>query len=288
MSFSDPGFPVTPAADANSAVDLLSQPPSYHSEYYIQDGMTEFLVENRLFRVDSHFLIRESEKLRSIIMRPREAGDSTIALSGVTCAEFESLMDFFYHGMHDDFDLTLAEWSAVLAIATHFDMAKIRERAIAEIGRSAETLDPVDKILLAKKYGVEAWLAPAYVVLCRRENALEESEAQRLGLETTVKMFQAREKSLRTKPPLTPVEPSLSPRDQPGSSSGGWGIGTWDPTIDFGGAVPAISENHRVLAVVNSIFYPAKDPEIQPPPSVGRKSKVGGKKGGKSRSAVAE
>lgn len=44
MSFSDPGFPVTPAADANSAVDLLSQPPSYHSEYYIQDGMTEFLV----------------------------------------------------------------------------------------------------------------------------------------------------------------------------------------------------------------------------------------------------
>ncbi|KII91624.1 hypothetical protein PLICRDRAFT_51762 [Plicaturopsis crispa FD-325 SS-3] len=276
VSYSAPSIPATPSTDAmaRDVADVrLPEPPSYHSEFYIQNGMNEFLVENQLFRVHSYFLVRESEKLRSIIMRPREASDSAIPLPGVTVTEFESLMSFFHHGMHSDYDPSLDEWTALLSIASHFGMASLRERAIAEIDDFSEGVEPVDKILLARKYGVEAWLAPAYVALCRRENALDEGEGERLGMDTTVKLFRAREiwREARQHPVAASVPVAYR----------GFGAVAAAPA-DPGTA--ADEERERVLDIVNSVFYPVKETDaVAQPGSTVDAAKKGKKKGKKGK-----
>ena len=71
-------------------------------------------------------------------------------------------------------------------------MEKVHKRAVKELGDMG--LDPVDRIVLAAKHNVPAWLNPAYVELCTREDPLREEEVQRLGLITTWKLMCAREK----------------------------------------------------------------------------------------------
>lgn len=70
-------------------------------------------------------------------------------------------------------------------------MEKVRTRAIREIETFA--LDPVDKIILAVNHDVPAWLKPAYVELCQREDPIQEEEAVKLGLSTAMKLARARE-----------------------------------------------------------------------------------------------
>jgi hypothetical protein len=71
-------------------------------------------------------------------------------------------------------------------------MEKVHTRAVKEL--EGMGLDPVDRIILAAEHNVPAWLNPAYVELCTREDSLREEEVRRLGLITTWKLMCAREK----------------------------------------------------------------------------------------------
>lgn len=70
-------------------------------------------------------------------------------------------------------------------------MGKVRQRAITELGTFQ--IDPIDKIIIAVKNGVPAWLEPAYVELCQREEPIRGEEAEKLGLHTAMKLACARE-----------------------------------------------------------------------------------------------
>jgi hypothetical protein len=216
--------------------------PTYHPKFYIQEGMATFLVENRLFKIHHHFLVRESEKFRSIIMRPRAPSDNIIMLPDVTCHEFECLLDFFYNGMHDDYGPAFREWLALLSIATRFGMDKIRRGVIFQIESQPFEMDPIEKILLAKLHGIDGWLAPAYADLCLRAEPLQGWEAEKLGLAVTVMLAQAREKFRAVPGPCDKNDRrgGLSPR--PADSE------------------PAVPHGHptRALGIVNDIFWPPK------------------------------
>lgn len=95
--------------------------------------------------------------------------------------------------MHDDFELSLNEWIAILSISSRYDMGRIRQRAIRQIISHHPHIDPVEKIVLAEKHDITAWLPSAYASLCQRVNPLEEWEAEKLGLRITVKLARARE-----------------------------------------------------------------------------------------------
>ena len=100
-------------------------------------------------------------------------------------------------------------------------MEKVRNRAVKEL--EGMGLDPVDRIVLAVGHDVPAWLEPAYVELCTRENPLLEAEAQRLGLSTTLKLMCAREKIRANTPPnharATPIQYTASVCSFPAISS---------------------------------------------------------------------
>lgn len=106
--------------------------------------------------------------------------------------------------MHSGFELSLAEWIALLSISSLYDMTKIRRRAIDEIIRCVPPIDPVEKIVQAQKHDIPEWLPSAYKDLCRRKNPLEEWEAVRIGINVTVKVARVRE-AMREVNPYTDV-----------------------------------------------------------------------------------
>jgi hypothetical protein len=61
---------------------------------------------------------------------------------------------------------------------------------------------PIDKVVLAHKYGVSHWLLPAYHNICEREEWLSDEEGYRLGLGDVLKIGRARQ-AVRSADPAT-------------------------------------------------------------------------------------
>ncbi|KAM6503779.1 hypothetical protein JOM56_000722, partial [Amanita muscaria] len=147
-------------------------------------------VEDTMFRMDSHFLQRESETLRGIIAASKA---DSIRLKGTTVAEFRALWRYFYEGMYDDYKPSTTEWMDLLAIANTYGFTKVYRRAVYEIDDLDSAIDPIERILLAKRLKVNRWLAPAYAALCSRTDPITASEAEKLGMYTFVALVAARE-----------------------------------------------------------------------------------------------
>ena len=118
--------------------------------------------------------------------------------------------------MYDDYKPSTTEWMDLLSIANTYGFTKVYRRAIYEIDDLDDAIDPVERILLAKRLKVNRWLAPAYATLCSRTDPITASEAEKLGMYTFVALVAAREsfyrdKSLNTvtKDPVSLVTPNL-------------------------------------------------------------------------------
>jgi hypothetical protein len=80
---------------------------------------------------------------------------------------------------------TQAEWTSVLHLAHRWNFSKIRALAIDKIAVIAE---PVDRIVLARRYDVVQWLPLAYLALCEREDCPSNAEGDRLGMHDALKI----------------------------------------------------------------------------------------------------
>lgn len=56
-----------------------------------------------------------------------------------------------------------------------------------------KVLGDVDKIVFAREFGVEDWLAPAHTRLCQRTDAITSEEASKLGIESLLLILRTRE-----------------------------------------------------------------------------------------------
>ncbi|KZT64218.1 hypothetical protein DAEQUDRAFT_732884 [Daedalea quercina L-15889] len=257
-------------------------PPPRHDEYYIDDELVIFLVEDRLFKVHKYFLVRESLLLHDLFPLPsgnavEEGKDDyhPIRLDAVKMQEFTSLMRFFYHGMFDDCGVTLPQWIDILSISCRWLCDKLRERAIKEIHEHRPRIDPVQKIALAVVYNIPDWLHPSYAAICQRALPLTPQEGETLGLDRAIRLAQAREavrqdanmpraeqrtttggrggRQGSARPPSTPAP--IEPEPRPSTCSA-WQ--TWE-----GLTVPDSEETydpHRVAEIVAEVFT-VPDPE---------------------------
>jgi hypothetical protein len=101
--------------------------------------------------------------------------------------------------------MTKEGWISVLRLAEMWNFKDIRALAILKL--TNEPMEPVEQILLAKTYVVPQWLRAGYYALATRSDVLSSEEAKRIGYETAVLMFQAREQILKVsyggyQPPL--------------------------------------------------------------------------------------
>ncbi|KAK2464830.1 hypothetical protein APHAL10511_003129 [Amanita phalloides] len=202
------------------------------SECFLKSSMISVIVEDTKFRLDSHFLQRESETLKAIIAASKA---DSIRLEAATVAEFRALWRFFYEGMYDDYKPSTTEWMDLLTIANTYGFTKVYRRAVSEIDDLDGAIDPIERILLAKRLKVNRWLAPAYATLCSRPDPITASEAEKLGMYTFATLVAARESFYRdhsllktsTDNPASLVTPNLrccgyTPAQLNVSPNGGW------------------------------------------------------------------
>ncbi|KAI0057836.1 hypothetical protein BV25DRAFT_1830754 [Artomyces pyxidatus] len=204
MSALDPDHQILPAISTSVVVSApVEDPIVRHAKFYIDDDATVvFCLGKTLYKVHRYFLIRESHFFRDMFSLPPtdehahiEGMDDVhaIVLTGVTNFEFESILDFFYYGMHSDYHTDLTVWIALLSISTRLIFEKVRSRAITEINALSASLDPFEQILLAIKYDVRDWLKVAYVRIVDRDALITEKEAHRIPFSVLVMLMRARD-----------------------------------------------------------------------------------------------
>jgi hypothetical protein len=83
------------------------------------------------------------------------------------------------------------EWLSVLKLSTLWRFKELRTKALNRL--SQIQIDPVDKVILARDYGVEGWLVEGYTELVKRDEGLSSEARRRLGYETALQLYVKRE-----------------------------------------------------------------------------------------------
>jgi hypothetical protein len=176
-----------------------------HKAYYmvLEDVYVRLQAGDVVFRIHTHFFLRESDEARALI---EQAKNVKLVLEDVTPDDLERFCDVLYCGYgpprtpllctHHLFRCadtpplhTQAEWTSVLHLAHRWNFASVRALAIHKLGTLA---GPVDRVVLARVYGIKHWLPLAYQTLCEREVFLSDEEGLRLGIEDVLKIGRAR------------------------------------------------------------------------------------------------
>lgn len=98
--------------------------------------------------------------------------------------------------------MTQEGWIAVLKLATMWSFKDIRKLAISEL--TEQSVEPVEKVLLARACSVPGWLRAGYNTLARRPDVLSLEEAERIGYRTAVRLFHVREQILKVESAKNP------------------------------------------------------------------------------------
>ncbi|KAG7449886.1 uncharacterized protein BT62DRAFT_917462 [Guyanagaster necrorhizus] len=162
-----------------------------HPRYYFQDGNVTLEIDRTRYKIHRHFLVTNSpvfaKELPPYIIYTTLTGN-------VDKQAFELVLSLFYpkdcfsgHDIKSEPD-----WRKVLVFACQYKMTVIRDMALTKV----PTLDPVEKVELATKYGLKDWLVSAYVDLCMKDlgdrNGWSAEEGKKIGLEGVLALADVR------------------------------------------------------------------------------------------------
>jgi hypothetical protein len=85
---------------------------------------------------------------------------------------------------------TKEDWTAVLKLSCLFDFASLRTFAISKL---FPITNAVDKIVLARQYGIDKWLEDAYFHVCMAPELPSDEDSEALGFSTFRKIARVRE-----------------------------------------------------------------------------------------------
>ncbi|KIP04821.1 hypothetical protein PHLGIDRAFT_179529 [Phlebiopsis gigantea 11061_1 CR5-6] len=247
-----PYYAPIPIKKIISPLSSMCSKTTRHSTFYFPDDLVTLNVDDCLFRVHKNFLERESTYFRKLFIKEAGRGlsdETAIELPQVTSAAFEHLLKLIYLGIHEPCSYTVEAWISLLAASTSLSFPRIRERALAELESESSCLDAVDRIILADRYDVDQWRAPAYIQLCTRDRPIQESEATLLGVKVTSQLAEIREKVL-----LEMLEECQTRSLRTKSCSKVW-------------AKP-VRDAWRVEQMVNEVFWPHEVPSNLRRPSM--------------------
>ncbi|KAG2146303.1 hypothetical protein DEU56DRAFT_731744 [Suillus clintonianus] len=172
-----------------------------HKDYYLRGGDLNVLIGNHLYRIHSYFFYRESLVWRQKLDAPPDSGEhgSTDAsapytLDDVKSEDFERFLWVIYNPQYSVYDAPVETWLSILNLAHRWNFCNIKDLAIRQI----ETLDiePIEKIVAYHEYKInKTLLIPAYIAMCKREKPLSLAEGMTLGMETVLRVADARERA---------------------------------------------------------------------------------------------
>jgi len=86
----------------------------------------------------------------------------------------------------------IEEWISVLKLSTMWTFGELRQKAIKWLRRLIT--NPVEKVMLARKYKVESFLVEGYEELIKRKDGPSLEEAKVLGYEAAIQLYEKRER----------------------------------------------------------------------------------------------
>ncbi|KAF9460724.1 hypothetical protein BDZ94DRAFT_1169173 [Collybia nuda] len=176
-----------------------------HPTFYIHGADLTFVSGNILFRVHRYFFDRESRVFREQVLPTSGATskegytDATAISIDVPADDFAQLLGIFYNPTYSLYDLSISDWTCVLALAHNWEFNEVKNLAVRELQK--QDLGVVERIALYQTYKVDAqFLVPLYAILCSRDEPPNDEEADALGSKTAIRVYRARER-LRAQSP---------------------------------------------------------------------------------------
>ncbi|KAK0241205.1 hypothetical protein EDD85DRAFT_392660 [Armillaria nabsnona] len=185
-------------------VQPMSQSPSRSESYYWENIIVQ--VEDNLFRFPKHHLMGRSEAFRSMLAMPQGSNqpegfsdDRPIKLLGISKIDFERLLEVLHPiDAQKQPHLSTDAWLSVIRLSSLWRLADTRNIAISRLTTLLWKIDPVDRVMLGRKYSVAQWLSSGFIDLVHRVEMVSEEEAEKIGLETALQIQRVRETFLRT------------------------------------------------------------------------------------------
>ncbi|KIM82528.1 hypothetical protein PILCRDRAFT_70836, partial [Piloderma croceum F 1598] len=158
-------------------------------------------VENHLFRVHSYFFDRESTFFHQKLSAASPPGEDRVGatdsnaftLENVRSIDFERFLWVFYNPKYSLYDTTVEEWTSILQLSNEWSFVEVKNLAIRELEKS--DIEPIEKVYIYHLYHIDrAFLITSYAAICTRPMPLNLHEGRKLGLETALKVAEARER----------------------------------------------------------------------------------------------
>ncbi|KAG2104062.1 uncharacterized protein F5147DRAFT_271556 [Suillus discolor] len=171
----------------------------HHKDYYIRGGDMTVLVENHLYRIHSYFFERESlffrQKFQSAEGEERGSSDNNAyTLEDVKSEDFARFLWVFYNPKYSLYEAPLETWLSILHLANRWSFNNVKELTVRELEKIQ--IEPVDKMAIYHEYSInKLFLIPAYIAVCKRDKPLTFAEGMQLGMETVLRVADARERA---------------------------------------------------------------------------------------------
>ncbi|KAJ8076675.1 hypothetical protein PM082_001098 [Marasmius tenuissimus] len=167
-------------------------------KYILSGGDLHLIAGETLYKVHRYFFERESAKFKEVLGKATPAGNprpgstpaSAVVLE-VTSEELDKFLWVFYNPTFS-WDAPVEDWACVLDLACRWRFPQVKGFALRELEKMKMSL--IDRIVLYQKCSLdEEYLVPLYGELCARDAPLSIAESEKLGVQTAVIVFQARE-----------------------------------------------------------------------------------------------
>ncbi|KAK7036477.1 hypothetical protein VNI00_011674 [Paramarasmius palmivorus] len=172
----------------------------HHDEYYLTGGDLFFLIEQYHFRVHRYFFERESNYFKARLATPASPGaprqgtseSSAIVLDDIKADDFAKFLWVFYNPKYSLYKAKVADWVAILELAHRWGFLEVKNLVVREIEKLE--MPALDRVVVYHRYELDRHLLLSrYAALVVREAPLTLEEANALGMETTLRIFKARE-----------------------------------------------------------------------------------------------
>ncbi|KAI6015582.1 hypothetical protein EDC04DRAFT_643805 [Pisolithus marmoratus] len=173
-----------------------------HKDYYLRGGDMTVLVENHLYRIHSYFFERESLFFRQkLLAGPSGDGEdrgsndtNAYTLDDVKSEDFARFLWVFYNPKYSVYEASLDVWLSILRLATRWGFNNVKELTVRELEKL--DIECVDKISIYHEYNIsKLYLIPSYIAIVKRGVPLTFTEGVKLGMETVLRIADARERA---------------------------------------------------------------------------------------------
>ncbi|KAF8707556.1 BTB/POZ domain, partial [Rhizoctonia solani] len=185
-----------------------SKPDPTGSQFMTDDPSTvdmghsdiELRVNNTIFKTHKHFLCkfaRFEEMIQN--MKPHDFSTSTpyitICRDDRGVSDVSNTFKIIYASVIDGpLSFNVPILISALRISSVYGFNNLRAFAIQHLEKMS--LVPIQRIQLAREFGLSSWEGPAYKELSDREKAITEEEAQVLGFAAFTKVAREREEAM--------------------------------------------------------------------------------------------